>query len=173
MGQNKAFLPHPGGLTFLQHAAQRIAEVCSAVRISSQQPIETEHDLILDPIAYRGPAVGIAASLRFADRHSFAACMFTPVDMPNLTTDDLLKIKGDWQQTNRLTVAQADDRLQPLVAVYPVSMLRPIEQLAASEDRSLLNWLKSQPYTAVPISRAAGHNVNTPEDLSDATQLRL
>ncbi len=166
MGRDKSFLQHADGTTYLQHAVRRIAVVCDAVGISCHQRIETEHHLILDPIAYQGPAVGIAASLRFAKQNSFAACLFTPVDMPHLTDSDLRAIKQIWQRSNGLTVAHAQ-QLQPLVAVYPVSLLGKIEQLAASADRSLMNWMKSENYATAGIPAAACHNVNTPQDLFD------
>ena len=167
MGSDKWRLRLPNGNSFLQHALERVAQVCDLVGVSSHDHVETAFHVIKDPVEFRGPVVGIAASLRFARQNSLQGCMFTPIDMPALRTSDLLRIKQVWQDSGRLTIATAN-RLQPLVGVYPVALLREIEQLAASDDRSLTNWIRLQNHETVRLTEAVCRNINTPEDLSDA-----
>jgi molybdopterin-guanine dinucleotide biosynthesis protein A len=171
MGRDKSFLACPDGTSYVQHALQRMVPICDVVGISCREAvehIETKHHVIRDPVAHQGPAMGIATSLRFARLHDCQACLITPVDLPNLTTNDLLKIKRVWQQSRLLTVAEAD-RLQPLVAVYPVELLHELGRLAGSDDRSLMTWMQTQPCVNVQLSAFACHNVNTPEDSIDDT----
>ncbi len=168
MGSDKSQLRLPNGKSFLQHALQRVAPVCDLTGVSSHNDVNTEFPVIKDPVEFHGPVVGIAASLRFARQNSLQACMFTPVDMPDLSTADLLRIKQVWQDSGRLTIAKAD-RLQPLVGVYPVTLLREIERLAASDDRSLTNWVRSQKHETVAFTEAVCRNINTSEDLFDGT----
>lgn len=174
MGQDKSTLQFPNGTTYLEHAVSRLEMVCDAVVISGpkhqQRPgssdLRSGDSIVPDPVAYQGPATGIAAALGFAAARSFAACLFTPVDMPDLGAEDLRKLKTAWEQSRVLTVATAE-QLQPLVAVYPISLKEELDLLAGSEDRSLIKWIASQSCTHVSLPAAACRNINTPEDLAD------
>ena len=167
MGRDKAMLPMPGGGNFLDYAVERVSKVCDAVAVSGPHASHAGVHVIPDPVAFAGPATGIAASLQFARQASFSACLFTPVDMPYLTQRDLLMIKEHWQMTGRLTVASCRC-VQPLVGIYPVSWADAIESLATSENRSLSRWLPLQDHERVELPAASWRNINTPDDLANA-----
>jgi molybdopterin-guanine dinucleotide biosynthesis protein A len=167
MGRDKATLPMPGGGNFLDYAVQRVAKVCDAVAISGPHQSSVGIHEIPDPVAFTGPATGIAASLRFARAASFTACLFTPVDMPYLTNRDLLMLWEHWQLTSRLTVASCRC-VQPLVGIYPVSLADALESLATSDDRSLSRWIQLQDHERVELPVSSWRNINTPDDLANA-----
>jgi molybdopterin-guanine dinucleotide biosynthesis protein A len=146
----------------------RLTAVCDSVAVSCYGALATACPLIQDPLPHQGPAVGIATSLRFAQQHAFAACLFTPIDMPNLSAADLLNLRHAWQRSRRFTVAKSD-RAEPLVAVYPIELLDDIDRLVASGDRSLTRWIPSQAPLTISLPTWACHNVNSPEDLPDGT----
>lgn len=166
MGRDKASLVHADGTSFLQHAIDRLCDLCDDVVVSGHTSINHSVKTIEDPVAHRGPATGIAAALQYADRHGFAACLVTPVDMPRLTADHLSSLVDHWQKADEITVAESD-RVQPLVGVYPVRFADPLQRLAQSESRSLFRWLESHDHRRVPLPASGCHNVNTPEDLTD------
>ena len=171
MSQDKASLPHPDGNTFLQHAIDRVASLCDHVCVAgtADQDIEIGAALFLpDPQPHTGPITGVISALQLANERSQNACLVTPVDMPQLSVDDLRKLVSRWRDSGQTTCAvrQTDQHLQPLVAIYSVSLLDSLTQLAASTDRSLYRWVQSQPHQIVQLSDHACHNVNSPSDLS-------
>lgn len=166
MGRNKADLPHPDGGTFLAHAIDRLARVTDSVVVSAAGPVN-DLPTVLDPEAHCGPAMGIAASLRYASRHGFAACLVSPVDTPHLAVDDLTQLVDRWRATGSIVLAQSD-RIEPLIAIYPTRFVDEIESLARSNRRSLSRHFRSQPdatYETVGLSTRHCRNVNSPEDL--------
>lgn len=166
---DKASLSHPAGGTFLQHAVDRLIGLCGKVAVSGQPTAGFTGPVIQDPVAHRGPATGIATVLRFAIENCFDACLVTPVDMPFLTSQDLARLRDAWQQhqQSRLccAVSSGDDRLQPLVAIYPTAFAPTIQQLADSEDRSLMRWMQVQKPLTITLSMESCRNINAPEDL--------
>lgn len=164
MGRDKSRLKLDDGTSYLEHALARIREVCDEVAISCAKPVAIYCHVIVDPVAHQGPAVGIAASLRFASQNGFDGCLLTPVDMPNLTAADVQLLHKAWTPSGRLVVARSD-RIQPLVGVYPTSLLSDVERVASSVERSMMKWILTQNYVAVDLSDHACLNVNTPEDL--------
>ena len=167
MGTDKSTLLHASGKTFLQHSAERLTSVCDDVVVSTDQPAPN-FQVVLDATAQRGPVVGVASALGYAETHEFDACFVTPVDMPDLSVDDLTAVKQQWQsQPRRLVcaVSEADARIQPLVAIYPVTFLDALIELSRSEHRSLSRWIEARPHTKVTLSTASCRNVNSPDDL--------
>ncbi|MFG0261533.1 MAG: molybdenum cofactor guanylyltransferase [Novipirellula sp. JB048] len=166
MGRDKAALMHPGGQTYLAHAIERLAALCDAVVVSGVSTVDHDRPTILDRVAHRGPASGVAAALEFASRHGFAACLVTPVDMPRLSELHLRSLQQAWHAEDRITVAESDV-LEPLVGIYPIRFAASLQRLAESERRSLSRWLGSQDHRRVTLPAASCHNINTPEDLTD------
>lgn len=167
MGTDKSNLKHESGITFLQHSCDRLSRACDQVVLSGNQP-ESDYAVILDVVADHGPAAGVASALGYAREHQYDACFVTPVDMPSLSIDDLLTIKQVWLAHPDQTTCgiSMDARLQPLVSIYPVTLLREITTLAHSNDRSLYRWIKNQPHVAVTLPNESCRNINRPEDVN-------
>lgn len=149
MGRDKSTLPHPSGGTFLEFAVARLEACCDTVVVSrahDHAPPPTDGDIrqLRDRLVDRGPVGGLVVSLVHADRIGAPACFVTPVDVPDLTVDDCRMLLEDWRRHPKSIVVargRIDDRLQPLVAVYPVNWLGPLQVLAESDDRSLYRFL--------------------------------
>jgi molybdenum cofactor guanylyltransferase len=165
MGRDKATLLHPSGVTFIQHAINRLQSLCPLVVISGRTTADCNLTIIDDPIANRGPATGIAAALSYCLALRYDGILVTPVDTPFLTVNDLQQICDHWQTTDSVTLAQAG-RLQPLIGIYPVALSEQIRQLAESSDCSLIRWFGSHDHHVVELPEASCRNINTPDDLS-------
>ena len=166
MGTNKSNLKHDSGTTFLQHSCERLEKICNQVIVSGN-PSDSTYPVVLDVVADRGPVAGIASVLGYACDCNFDACLVTPVDMPDLSVDDLCVIKQTWLSHPRQTTCgiSADAQLQPLVAIYPAALLDEITKLTHSDDRSLRRWMEKLPHSTVTLSTPSCRNVNRPEDL--------
>ena len=189
MGRDKSALPYPAptdldcpaktapdwtakaakGQNFLTHATDRLQTLCKRVVVSGQSSVDHSFHVINDEVDHQGPIHGIVASLRFAKAESYDACFFTPVDMPNLTSDDLMRITDCWQESDTLTVAMSD-RIEPLFAIYPVAVVEELEQCIERDNRSLMRWIKSTKHQTVAFSKTACRNINTPTDLKSNSQ---
>jgi molybdopterin-guanine dinucleotide biosynthesis protein A len=172
MGRDKAGIPHPQGGTFLEVAAGRLRVVCDeyCISASADQAIELLPNIgrIDDPVAHLGPIVGVSTCLEYARQHGFAGCLVTPVDMPELTTEDLGQLRDKWTESMDQVVCAIDNesgRLEPLVAVYPVHRSESLRIAATSDDRSLFRWIERQNPTLVRLAPNSSRNVNAPQDL--------
>ncbi len=180
MGQDKASLPHPSGVSFAQHAADRLVGVCEQVCISGGTSRIAGVRRIEDAVRYRGPVTGIATALSYACRMGYHGCLVTPVDMPFLTSEDLVRLRQAWVTDSKLCCAVASasvsheheaersGQLQPLVAVYPASLTAMLVKVSESEDRSLRRWIQTQDIVRVVLSDRSCRNINTLEELADA-----
>jgi len=123
---------------------------------------------IVDPLPDLGPAMGVCESLRTARSMGLAAILVTPVDMPDLKTEDLRRLLDAYRIRPGLVAAEFDDgRPQPLVAIYPVDLIESIENLLATPHRSLYRYLQERKAPRVSIRRSASRNLNRPQDLGD------
>ncbi|MEM9585769.1 MAG: molybdenum cofactor guanylyltransferase [Planctomycetota bacterium] len=170
MGCDKAALLHPSGVSFLDHAHDRLLKVCSDVFVSGRT-YQHRYRTIEDPVADRGPATGVAASLSHAAEEGYAGCLVTPVDTPMLTATHLELIAERAQgQPDRVVCAIdiAQNRRQPLIAAYPIRLRESIQSLADSDKPSLRQWLDQQDPVVIPVDSDSLLNVNSPEDLAVA-----
>lgn len=175
MGSTKALLPHAIGRTYLHHSIDRLSNCCDGDVIVSMATDQTDVVAVLpdsvsaliDERPQLGPAEGVRMALQHAANVGFDACLFTAVDLPDLTSDDLRALIAAWQDSPaRITVAVSDDgSLQPLVAIYPVGMSHEIDKVARSQHRSLYRFLKTAKVTEVPIPNQRLRNVNSPDEI--------
>lgn len=145
MGRDKAMLPHPTGMTFLQYALSQLAPLCNPLLIAGRTSLTSVHERpsvaaaatsspqppfricdrqvhpLPDPLPYQGPLPGVIQSLRFASQHGLAAVLVIPVDMPKLTSDalSLLVDRFSSQQPNN----QANE---PVVATFGEKRAEPL-----------------------------------------------
>lgn len=166
MGSDKAMLMLPRGVTFLDHAIERLQEVTSQVAASGR-PIERKGvTFIPDLEASLGPAMAVYSAVVCAERYGRNLVLVTPVDMPDLTAEHLRQLI-DAADTHQPTCATFDEGVpHPLVAIYPVSLKSELEQVIASPRRSLRAWLTTRSFTAVSLPSVALRNINTPDQLS-------
>lgn len=176
MGRDKASLVHPDGGTFLDHATNRLMTICDQVCIAGDAIEQDDIAILADPTPFRGPATGVAVALARAVRDNAAACLVTPVDMPFLTTSDLVTLTSVWSSSPDSLVcgvSASDKQIQPLVAIYPSRCYTDILRLSQSHQRSLRRWCASQNYVTVTLPGSACRNVNTPEDLTSGPEISI
>jgi len=187
MGVDKATLPHPQAtaddrsFTYLDHAIARLRPLTATIAVSGksfsakvpnpagppQEPIA-----IPDDSPFQGPARGVAQSLAHAHQRGFSGILVTPIDMPDLTTDDLRLLVDAWclrptppsSSGERLPIITAtfDHQCEPLLAIYPCAYLSDLQAVATSTHRSLYRWLQSQATLKIALPANASRNVNHP-----------
>lgn len=181
MGRDKCDLIRPDGQTYLQHAVQRAKAVCRSVCIASgRKQIDdalrtslelTELDVVADLMSDAGPVAGLVATLHEASRRDLVGCLVTPIDMPNLEADHLRTLIRTWQSDPERVACgvsfQGDQqRLEPLVAIYPTLFLTPLTNTMKSDHRSLSRWIETQDRALIELPISACRNINRPEDLN-------
>ena len=168
MGRDKASMPHSLGESYLQVAINRLAAVCEDVIVSGETHVSHDRVSVVDEVKNQGPVMGILASLQYAKLHGFDGCLVTPVDTPNLSVEDLQSLLAHWNKRRELTLAQSD-WIQPLIGIYGFNELQSLQELAATNDRSLMRWIKPRNVQTVTLTLQACRNINTPEDLTNAS----
>jgi molybdopterin-guanine dinucleotide biosynthesis protein A len=173
MGRDKSMIHLENGLTFIDHAIERLKPICEEVCVAGRSNPLGDLVALPDPIPHQGPIFGLLQALNYAanptgenPRHQ--ACLITPVDMPHLTTDDLRKVMLNWQTDRNLTYAVSGPKRkrQPLVGIYSLHLHDAIS-LHARTDSSLMRWIENQDATQVTLDEAHCRNINRPEDLNE------
>ena len=162
-GRDKAWLTR-GGVPQVLRIARRFGAECSAVCVSANRDLDAYVGHGLNAVSDRypdiGPMGGIDALL--------AACrtpwlLTLPVDLVD-ANDCLLRSLAAAGGVG--AVAEDDDGLQPLVALYRADALRDPLQRAIVARQYSVQLLQAQ--LGLPVVRFNGFrfgNLNTPEDL--------
>jgi molybdopterin-guanine dinucleotide biosynthesis protein A len=166
MGRDKAALPCPDfdGETFFSIATRRLQRHCQRIVISGQCSVTHAFPVIEDSAHQQGPMLGVLASLDYASSEGFQACLVTPVDVPFLSDHDLQQLIKHWAGQAKLTVAFSS-RIEPLIAIYPTSMIDDLRHCVSDDQLSLMRWIKSTEAHRVSVSVASCRNINRPDDL--------
>ena len=177
MGVDKATLPGDrSSPNYLAQATSRLASLVDQVGVSGRSEAELLHwpglskgtIAIPDSRVWDGPAIGVEASLRVAHRLGLAGVLVTPVDMPDLDATELRKLIEAWEREPGTIVASfGADRPEPLVALYPITLLDELAELIETPHRSLFRFLCERPTIRVELPKSAARNINRPEDLLD------
>jgi formate dehydrogenase accessory protein FdhD len=159
-GSDKA-LALSGGATLLEHAVAALKAQCDAVIVvgRGEAPCPTVADW---PHAGAGPLGGVAAALRHAQDHGYAAVLTCGVDC--------LDLPGDLAA--RLAPAPAYVAEQPVVGLWPVATAGEASARVSGEgSRSMRGFAEA--VGARPVSVPAIRNINRPEDLAAAPAREL
>ena len=153
-------------------------EVVVTVGRDRSQPlpeIPPEVDVTVDELPGEGPLAAIVAGLRrLRDQHGFGdrdAAMTVGCDQPFLTAETVRWLRDLIGDANVL-MPKANDKLQPLTAIYRIAALEPAARLLASGAR------RPREIAAVTTSRIVTEdelrrhdpelrflrNLNSPED---------
>ena len=173
MGRDKSTIHHQNGLTFLEHAVERLGPICDEVCLAGKSNSVADLVALPDPFPNQGPIFGVLQALDYANDHTTGktkhqACLITPVDMPHVTTDDLRKLILSWQIKNSLTYAISGPKCkpQPLLGIYHVHFLEALT-VHAKTDSSLTRWIEKQDATQIELDEAHCLNINRPDDLAE------
>lgn len=179
MGSDKAFLPWRGG-TLLSHALKLAAAVADQVRIVGDAcKFSSFGTVVEDTYRQCGPLGGIHAALT----HSPSRWnLILAVDLPFLEPPFLEYLIARAKQAQSIvTVPRAGGGLQPLCAVYRGEFAAAAENsLKAGQNKidPLFAPVDTQVIEQEELDRAGFNsrmfrNLNTPEDLEQATQGRF
>ena len=148
-GSDKA-LAVLGGRTLLDHAVARLSDWCGSVVIAGRE------DGVPDwPAPGMGPLGGIAGALRAARASGATALLTCGVDSPGLP-DDL---------PERLSPGPAYVAAQPVIGLWPVSVLPALEAILAGTGRHSLRALAEATSARAITLASAPPNINRPADL--------
>ncbi len=170
MGTDKALLGW-GEATLLDHALERLRQVCRDVRILSgptRRYLERGAPVIVDAVENGGPLGGVLAGL---EALGDGPGLFLAVDIPLAPADllrRLLELSVDHDAVVPVTVGGP----HPLCAVYRRSCVAPIHRrLAAGERKMTCFWpeVRVREVNQSELARFGDpelllRNVNAPED---------
>lgn len=117
-------------------------------------------DELLD---YQGPLAGVAAALQAANTDYV---LTVPCDGPELAADTVIRLLTALQaQQAELAVAHDGERLQPVHALIPVSLLPSLQNFLASGNRKVELWYQQHRMAQADFSdcRRMFRNINTLE----------
>ena len=178
-GGNKSLLVF-GGLTLLEHVAQRLAPQCESVIVNANSELpgfETmPFPVVPDSVAgYRGPLAGILTGLEWtaAHRPSVEWIVSVPGDTPFIPLDLVRQLHGARRgPETALACASSGSQVHFAVGLWPVSLRHDLRQALLEKDlRSVRDWASLHGYAEAfwPIGPVDPFfNINTPDDWAEA-----
>ena len=163
MGRDKALL-QLGGRTLVESGLEKLNAVCAEVAIAGgAADLRRYGRLIEDTQAECGPLAGIVAAL---EQSEFEWNLFLPVDAPFVPVDVLKSLLLAAGGDEIGVMAEADDHLQPLIAVYSRRALPVLrQQLAAGRWKVTQAVAAAGSVLRVHFDRPEWfRNVNTPQE---------
>jgi molybdopterin-guanine dinucleotide biosynthesis protein A len=129
------------GKTLLEHSIKTARAISSTVFIISSNLLKSTYKNIFiypDIFPDCGPIGGLYTALKFSSKPIVATI---PCDMPKLPAQ-VYQFLLQKMESNRPVVATSHQGLEPLVAIWPVSVLPVIEQNIINRNFSLRNTLR-------------------------------
>ena len=175
MGTDKAWLPHPESgesLLLRQLALLRglnPASLLVSARSGQSLPLLPPDITRVDDDGQSGPMAGIAASLEQIETDYL---LVVAVDLPALSRSPLESMVAQIE-TDRGVIARSPHGLEPLVGIYPRSLLPELQSALATSQNALQHWLKqpaiSSRFTISPFTDSTEFtNWNSPgQDISN------
>lgn len=171
MGHDKAFIT-VGGVPLWQRQIALLQELGSEeILISGPEHAawrETEFAIIADAERGAGPLAGVVAALRVCESPMLLALA---VDLPLMTSNYLRQLLTQCADGTG-AVPIADERFEPLAAVYPAGALPIAEDCLASGRRSLQHFARRCVAAGLVVARPVASaermlfsNMNTPADI--------
>jgi molybdopterin-guanine dinucleotide biosynthesis protein A len=171
MGKNKAFI-EINGKRIIDRTVSLFREVFDDVLLVTNTPldyIELKVRIVTDLVSGKGSLGGIYTGLFFS---SSPKAFFVGCDMPFLDRRVIQYFLG-LAQTADIVVQRTKDYWQPLHAIYPRTLLKPIERLLQQGELKIIKT-----YQGMRVREVTGEelkrfdpdlhtlsNFNTPEEL--------
>ncbi len=161
------------GRPLIAHVADALAAGCEALAVNA--PLQRQaaawaraagRPLLPDPPgAPDGPLTGVLEGLRWAATRGCDALATAPCDTPRLPADLTARLAEALGEVPA-AVARTSEGVQPLCALWRVSLAGPMAQALAQGHPSVRRWLSGIGAVEVAFPDAAAFaNVNTPSDL--------
>lgn len=176
MGEDKAGLRLPNGMTLLEHALATCGAVAAQVGILGPRARYGAYawagEIVEDVFPGRGPLGGIHAAL---ETTTTEWNLILAVDLPGITVELLRWLLDEARKTGKLvTVPKIEDQQQPLCAVYRRDFGKIAEQ-ALQDNRNKVNGCFPVEGTRIISEQELANagfrpelfaNVNTPEEFA-------
>ncbi len=169
-GKTKLFLPYQGG-TFLDHLLNALTPL-PRVLLSVNNPDLFQAvglPLVMDRWPDSGPMGGICSALEQVPED---ALFVTACDMPHLDRGTVEEIMKRFVETGVLTLGRTESGVQPLLGVYPRSMLPVLQGLLAARCLRMKSLLDRVPCETVLLGNGgrAADNINFPAEYNALLQ---
>lgn len=176
MGEDKAGLRLPNGMTLLEHAIATCGAVAGQVGIVGPRSRYATYawagEIVEDIVPDRGPLGGIHAALTTSTTDWN---LFVAVDLPGVSPPLLRWLLAEAQRFGKMiTVPKIGNQQQPLCAVYRRGF-RSVAEQALQQNRNKVNGafppqdtrvISEEEITAAGFSSSMFANVNTPEEFA-------
>ena len=167
MGTNKAELLYEGR-TFIENLIEKakILEI-KKIYLSGYQKAGEDVQVVQDIYPEIGPLGGLHAGLKAIQT---PYCLVLPVDIPQIPEaflEDLLKYhEQEVFSKEKPMLAERDGFVEPLIGIYPISMVSYIEERINAQRLSVFRMIQEWGCVAfkTDISEEKIANINTPED---------
>lgn len=170
-GQDKG-LVHYKNKPLVEHVIQRIQPQLNNILINANRNLETYSTygfpIISDELSdFQGPLAGFASAMKIVQTSHIITL---PCDGPFLPSDLVLRMLKAQSNTfkavnNAIIVAHNGERLQPVYALIPVSLLANLEQYLETGARKIETWYRQNTMISVDFSDKPEtfRNINTEE----------
>ena len=160
----------------IEHVLERISPQVGSILINANrnQTIYAEYgyDVINDELSdYQGPLAGFATAMKVAKTDYIVTL---PCDGPSLPKDLVSRLCNELDndlddQSYEIAVAHDGERLQPVYALIPITLIDSLEAFLANGDRKIDLWYAKHNTIFVDFSdqRNAFFNINTEKQRLD------
>ncbi len=168
-GQDKGLIEF-NGRPLVEHLLAALQPQTGALLINANRNQERYQAYQLPVVndeltGFQGPLAGFAAAMQTAET---AYIMTVPCDGPLIVPDMAERLLRALQTAGaELAVAHDGERLQPVHALIPVSLLPSLQAFLANGDRKIDLWYAQHRMARADFAdcREVFQNINTPEDL--------
>lgn len=168
-GRDKGWL-HVQGVAQIRRVLEAVRPQAGRVLVSANRHLEDYAalgvEVVRDPLPdHPGPLAGIATLLAAATDEALIATV--PVDARAIPHDYVQRLQAArGEETFAMAVAQDDDGLQPLFALYPTALAAHARETLDSGRRSVREWQHRFPVYPCRFEGCCFGNLNTPGDLA-------
>jgi len=165
-GQDKGLVEYKGK-TLIQHVLDKIIPQVDSVMINANRNqseyAKLGYEIISDDLSdFQGPLAGFAIAMQ-ACKTDFILTM--PCDGPSLSGDYVTRLIKSASDKQTIVVAHDGERLQPVHALIPVSLIDSLLDFLQSGDRKIDRWYAQHNMAKADFSDKPEmfFNVNTEE----------
>ena len=163
-GKKKLFLELEGR-SFLESILNALRDFDKIyLSVEDRAPYEHLHmPMVVDEIPEIGPLGGIYSGLKNCEED---ALFVVACDMPFVTDNAVKMLLDEYNRYHKVTIASTEDRMHPLLGIYPKSVLPYVEKQIQDKDYRVMNAIKQAGYvTAVlPEEDVSAKNINTVDE---------
>lgn len=160
-GKKKLFLEIEGR-SFLESIIDALRDF-NKIYLSVEEEAPYKHlkiPMVVDEIPEIGPLGGIYSGLKHCEEE---ALFVIACDMPFVSKETVKMLLEEYSKHQKITIAYAEDRVHPLLGIYPKSALDYVEKQIKVKDYRVMNVLKQAGYATVilPKEDFSTKNINT------------